>query len=97
MQVTTAADGGMGDGWFMRYAQSAEDGALPIIQCSVGTGVESGDFWEPGGMLAATGLPVKKLKLSSVCYVKAAYNSKLSSVCYVKAYTSSLRPHTLVV
>ena len=84
MQVTTAADGGLGDGWFMRYAQSAEDGALPIIQCSVGTGVESGDFWEPGGMMAATGLPVKKLKLSSVCYVKAAY-------------TSSLRPHTLVV
>lgn len=52
LQVTTAGDGGMLEGtWIMRFAQSAEDGSMPIIEASFGTKTEYGSIWVPkGGM-----------------------------------------------
>lgn len=57
LQVTTHGDGGFADTWIMRYAQSAEDGAMPIIKCCMAAEVSQGDLWEPGMI---TGPPVKK-------------------------------------
>jgi len=59
LQVTTAEAGGMG-GWFTNafmacLAQSAEDGAMGILQCCCGPNVGSGELWGPKGF---TGLPV---------------------------------------
>lgn len=33
---------------FMRFAQSAEDGTLPLLECAVGADVQSGDLIIPG-------------------------------------------------
>lgn len=63
LQVTTAATGGMGATWIMRWAQSAEDGTMPLLHACAGTGVASGDLWEPRYM---TGPPVK-VALEPVC------------------------------
>ena len=57
LQVSTAADGGMSETWIMRFAQSAEDGTMPLLTCMLENGVESGSFYEPGGGM--TGLAVK--------------------------------------
>ena len=48
-QVTTAADGGFNDAWIMRFGQSAEDGAMPLIHCCVAPDVQDRDFFEPPG------------------------------------------------
>ncbi|CAE8633346.1 unnamed protein product [Polarella glacialis] len=66
LQVTTHQQDGLSSTWFMKYAQSSEDGAMPLLHCCAGAGVESGDFWEPGGMANMTGLP-KKFQLESIC------------------------------
>lgn len=66
LQVTTAADGGMNDTWIMRFGQSAEDGAMPLIHCCAATGVGSVEFFEPPGS-GVKGLPTKKPKLSNEC------------------------------
>lgn len=50
LQVTTAQQGGMAETWIMRFAQSAEDGAMPLLWCMAGAGVQSGELWEPAGM-----------------------------------------------
>jgi hypothetical protein len=43
LQVTTAADDGMDDTWIMkRFAQSAEDGAMPLLTCVAAAGVDNG-------------------------------------------------------
>ena len=48
LQATTNVDGGMGSGtWFMRFAQSAEDGAVPLLTCCLSPDAKSGEFWEP--------------------------------------------------
>ena len=57
LQVTTAAIGGMPETWIMTFAQSASDGACPLMLASFGEDVKSGDFYEPkGGM---KGMPMK--------------------------------------
>lgn len=48
LQISTAADGGMGSGmWFMRLAQSAEDGAMPILSACFSPEVKTGSIWAP--------------------------------------------------
>jgi NAD(P)-dependent dehydrogenase (short-subunit alcohol dehydrogenase family) len=50
LQVTTHAQGGMSETWIMRFAQSAEDGTMPLLMCMAGAGVQSGELYEPAGM-----------------------------------------------
>mmetsp|Transcript_26248 Transcript_26248/g.68212 ORF Transcript_26248/g.68212 Transcript_26248/m.68212 type:complete len:342 (+) Transcript_26248:21-1046(+) len=65
LQATTARDGGMGSGtWFMRWSQSPEDGAVPLLHCCLSDEPSSGELWEPKGM---TGAPVLKDPLEKVC------------------------------
>jgi len=56
LQATTDKDGGMGSGvWFMKYGQSAEDGAMSLIDCCCQPTLNNGDCLEPcKGM---TGVP----------------------------------------
>jgi len=56
LQVTTALDGGMSQTWIMRWAQSAEDGTMPLLQCCLGEAV-SAQFFEPSGRMAMWGPP----------------------------------------
>jgi len=68
LQVTTAGAGGMAETWIMRWAQSAEDGAMGILTCAAAK-VEPGDFiYEPAGI---GGKPVRK-PLERVCTDAAA-------------------------
>lgn len=67
LQQTTNHDGGMGGGmWIMRFAQSAEDGAMPLISACFGEGVQNGDFYEPKGGFTgvATKYPFQKQALN---------------------------------
>ena len=65
LQATTARDGGMGSGtWFMRWSQSSEDGAVPLLHCCLSPAVNSGELWEPKGV---TGPPALKDPLERVC------------------------------
>lgn len=57
LQVTTRERGGMSETWIMGLAQSAGDGACPLMLASFGADVKSGDFYEPKGTV---GEPVKK-------------------------------------
>jgi NAD(P)-dependent dehydrogenase (short-subunit alcohol dehydrogenase family) len=51
LTVTTAQDGGMGSGmWFMRFAQSQEDGSMPIVAACFDPSTKNGSFWVPGAM-----------------------------------------------
>jgi NAD(P)-dependent dehydrogenase (short-subunit alcohol dehydrogenase family) len=54
LQVSTNQNGGMGSSmWIMRFAQSAEDGAMPICSACFKPDAKSGKIWEPsqtGGM-----------------------------------------------
>ena len=52
--------------WTRIMSQSAEDGAMPLLQCAFGTEVESGDFWEPSHYMNTVG-PAIKVKLSKEC------------------------------
>ena len=73
LQATTDADGGMGSGtWFMRWSQSPEDGAVPLLHCCLSSAVSKGRPGEPKGM---TGPPVLKDPLEKVCLEadRAAY------------------------
>lgn len=49
LQATTSDHGG---GWglqlFMKFAQSAEDGTLPLLMCTTAPEIESGDLVTPG-------------------------------------------------
>eukprot|EP00587_Corethron_hystrix_P008076 CAMPEP_0113301888 /NCGR_PEP_ID=MMETSP0010_2-20120614/2924_1 /TAXON_ID=216773 ORGANISM="Corethron hystrix, Strain 308" /NCGR_SAMPLE_ID=MMETSP0010_2 /ASSEMBLY_ACC=CAM_ASM_000155 /LENGTH=337 /DNA_ID=CAMNT_0000155575 /DNA_START=6 /DNA_END=1019 /DNA_ORIENTATION=+ /assembly_acc=CAM_ASM_000155 len=49
LQTTTAQDGGMGSVglWFMRMAQSQEDGSMPIIAACFDPSTTNGSFWGP--------------------------------------------------
>ncbi len=65
LQVTTAQAGGFADTWIMRFAQSAEDGTMPLLTCMVGAGVRSGELWEPAGI---AGPPVRvDLDAEAIC------------------------------
>jgi len=64
LQVNTAGDGGMGSSmWIMRFAQSAEDGTMPILSACFDSKFEKDTIWKPEG--AATGkatlAPLEKL------------------------------------
>lgn len=47
LQTSTSKNGGMSETWIMKYAQSAPDGAMPIMHCCFGTDVQSGEMYEP--------------------------------------------------
>lgn len=49
LHATTAADGeSTGFGLIMRFCQSAEDGALPLLKCIADPAVQPGDLYVPG-------------------------------------------------
>lgn len=61
LQVSTNETGGMGGGmWMMRFAQSAEDGTLPLLMACFSPEVKNGELWEPS-FLGGKGAP-KKVK-----------------------------------
>jgi len=67
LQQTSFKAGGMGSGtWFMAFAQSAEDGAVPLLTCCLSAGVKSGEFYEPANNGGTTG-PAKLTPLEPVC------------------------------
>ena len=39
---------------------------MPLLTCVAASGVENGDFYEPGGAVRGSGLP-KKFALEKVC------------------------------
>lgn len=47
LQSTSAQDGGMQSMWMMRFAQSAEDGSMPIINACFAPQVTRGKIWVP--------------------------------------------------
>jgi len=48
LQVTTHESGGMAGGvWLMLFAQSAEDGTMPLLSAMIDPTSDNGDFWEP--------------------------------------------------
>jgi hypothetical protein len=58
----------MGSGmWFMRMAQSAEDGAMPVVAACFDPSTENGDFWEPAnsGNMSGPAVKVEWDKLSN--------------------------------
>merc|ERR1712003_455745 len=60
LQVTTNQTGGMDGGlWIMRFAQSAEDGTMPLLSAMFDPTTESGDFWEPGNSSNLSGPAIK--------------------------------------
>eukprot|EP00932_Pfiesteria_piscicida_P008115 SRR837773.1842.p1 GENE.SRR837773.1842~~SRR837773.1842.p1 ORF type:complete len:297 (-),score=130.88 SRR837773.1842:118-894(-) len=58
LQVTSAADGGMGQSFtdflMNKMAQSGEDGTVPLLTCCVSPNVKSGDFYGPLGITGPT-------------------------------------------
>jgi NAD(P)-dependent dehydrogenase (short-subunit alcohol dehydrogenase family) len=60
LQVSTNQDGGMGSSmWIMRFAQSSEDGAMPILAACFDPTTNNGDFWEPANRARSVGPAVK--------------------------------------
>lgn len=47
LQVSANSSNGFVDTWIMKYAQTAADGAMPLIHCCVGDIAQGGDLWEP--------------------------------------------------
>ena len=65
LQVTTHGDGGMASTWIMGFAQSAEDGTMPLLHCCVSPEAANGDLWEPNGI---KGPPVRvRLNKERIC------------------------------
>eukprot|EP00978_Attheya_sp_CCMP212_P012641 scaffold31613_cov65-Attheya_sp.AAC.1 len=63
LATTANKTGGMGGGmWMMRFAQSSEDGTMPLLSaCFLPS--KSGDFYEPSGRMNVSG-PAKKYDLT---------------------------------
>mmetsp|Transcript_61020 Transcript_61020/g.122367 ORF Transcript_61020/g.122367 Transcript_61020/m.122367 type:complete len:334 (-) Transcript_61020:152-1153(-) len=66
LQVSSAADGGMEPTWVMRFAQSAEDGTMPLLTCCVGSGAKNNEFYEPGTRGGLVG-PATRKEPGAVC------------------------------
>lgn len=64
--ATARADEFQEDTFMMRFAQTGEDGTMPLLKCCVGEGLQSGEFYEPDGWVAIRGKP-KKIKMEPVC------------------------------
>ena len=71
LQVTTAGAGGMASTWIMAFAQSAEDGTMPLLHCCVSPEVKHGELWEPTGLGAIKGPPVR-VAMEKMCTDSAA-------------------------
>lgn len=70
LQQATNADGGMGwNMWIMRFAQTAEDGAMPILSACFNENVEAGKIWLPSLSSGFRG-PVILKPLEPVCMDK---------------------------
>ena len=60
LQITTNQTGGMsGMMWSTMFAQSAEDGTMPLLSAMFDPTTKSGDFWEPANSGNMTGPAVK--------------------------------------
>ena len=61
-QTTTHVIGGgfLFINFMMRFAQSAEDGTMPLLHCMAAPDAQPGAIYEPGGITALAGPPVKK-------------------------------------
>jgi len=58
LQVTSAKTGGMSRGmWIMRFAQSGEDGTMPLAAACFDPATENGSFWEPAAKNRLKGEP----------------------------------------
>ena len=72
LQVTTHAEGGMAATWIMRFAQSAEDGTMPLLAAMLWPDAVNGGFYEPPGMAAMVGAATSKdLRKEKYCDAKA--------------------------
>lgn len=80
LQVTTAIDGGFHASWIMKFAQSPEDGTLPLLICAMGleatakaqaVTVTSGELWEPRSMGGGTGHPERRKLTKEVTDAKS--------------------------
>jgi len=62
LQVNTQENGGGMSGamWIMRFAQSAEDGTMPLLTACFATEVKNGDFYEPDSFGGFYGKAAKK-------------------------------------
>lgn len=69
--LQTSSQGMGGLGWTKIIAQSAEDGAMPLLQCCFGPETASGDFWEPSKYFHSVG-PAGKVELTKECTDEAA-------------------------
>lgn len=78
LQVTSSQQGGMESTWIMRFAQSAEDGTMPLLQCCVGADVQNGDLWEPNGRAHMTG-PAAKHDFEPICTKPEAVQTLLKA------------------
>jgi len=68
LQTNSVRDGGMGSiftGFFMRFAQSSEDGAMGILSCMCLADAESGQFYGPGSGMSAMRGKAKPFALES--------------------------------
>ena len=72
-QTATQANGGGSSliNFAMNFAQSAEDGTMPLLHCMAAPDAQSGALYEPGGITATAGLPVRK-RLEPMCTSAAA-------------------------
>ena len=50
----------------MRFFQSAEDGAMPLITCCAGSNAKNNDFYEPSTRGSTVG-PAARKELGAVC------------------------------
>eukprot|EP00593_Proboscia_inermis_P003177 CAMPEP_0171296972 /NCGR_PEP_ID=MMETSP0816-20121228/5707_1 /TAXON_ID=420281 /ORGANISM="Proboscia inermis, Strain CCAP1064/1" /LENGTH=329 /DNA_ID=CAMNT_0011770877 /DNA_START=15 /DNA_END=1004 /DNA_ORIENTATION=+ len=65
LQSNTGTTGGMqGNMWILRFCQTAEDGAMPILAACMDPSTENGDFWDPSGTLTG---PAVKISWSKSC------------------------------
>ena len=70
LQTTTNAEGGMGWGmWIMRFAQTAEDGSMPILSACFKEDVGAGKIWVPSLSGGFRG-PAVLTDLTEVCLDK---------------------------